>query len=82
MAKNHWRPPYFVPRGMKDKVVTEIKMDEDTITAPISKGKRYGQLHIRLGEKTIAKRPLIAMQDIPSGGMFSRAIDYVLMWFN
>lgn len=76
--------PLFIttPRGMKNKVTTEIKMDEETLTAPISKGKRYGQLQIKLGEKTIAKRPLIAMQDIPSGGIFSRTIDYFLMLFN
>jgi len=76
--------PLFIttPRGMKNKVTTEIKMNEETMTAPFSKGKRYGQLHIKLGEKTIAKRPLIAMQDIASGGMFSRAIDYVLMMFD
>ena len=67
---------------MKDKVITEVKMDEETITAPASKGKRYGQLEIKLGGKTIARRPLIAMQDIPSGGLFSRAIDYVLLLFN
>ena len=76
--------PLFIttPRGMKGKIRTEIKMDEETLTAPISKGKHYAQLHIKLGEQTIAKRPLIATQDIASGGMFSRAIDYVLMMFN
>lgn len=76
--------PLFIttPRGMKDKVTSEIVMNEDTLNAPIRKGKRYGQLHIKLGENIIAKRHLIAMQDIPSGGMFSRAIDYFLMLFN
>ncbi len=76
--------PLFIttPRGMKDKVRAEIKMNEETMTAPFSKGKHYGELHIKLGEKTIAQRPLIAMQDIPSGSMFSRAIDYVMMMFN
>jgi len=76
--------PLFIttPRGMKNKIRTEIIMDEETLTAPISKGKHYAQLHIKLGEKTIAKRPLVARQDIASGGMFSRAIDYVMMLFN
>lgn len=76
--------PLFIttPRGMNGKVVAKIIMDEETLMAPISKGKRYGQLHIKLGEKVIAKRPLLATQDISSGGMFSRAVDYVLMLFN
>ncbi len=76
--------PLFIttPRGMKDKVVSEIKLDDETITAPVSKGKRYGQIEIKLGNKVIAQRPLVAMQDIASGGLFSRTIDYVMMWFN
>lgn len=76
--------PLFIttPRGMKDKVVTQVKLDEESITAPAIKGKRYGQLDIKLGDKSIARRPLIAMQDVPSGGLFSRAIDYVLLLFN
>lgn len=76
--------PLFIttPRGMKDKVAREIKMEEETITAPAVKGKRYGHLEIKLGDKTIARRPLIGMEDIASGGLFSRTIDYVLMLFN
>lgn len=76
--------PLFIttPRGMNDKVVTEIKMDEETLTAPAVKGKSYAQLHIKLGEKTIAKRPLIAMQNVSTGGLFSRSIDFIMLWFN
>ena len=76
--------PLFIttPRGMKNKIKTAIKMNEETLTAPVTKGKRYGQLHIKLGKKTIAKRPLIAMQDVASGGMFSRTVDYFLLLFN
>jgi D-alanyl-D-alanine carboxypeptidase (penicillin-binding protein 5/6) len=70
------------PRGMKDKVTSEVIMNEETLTAPISKGKRYAQLNIKLGDKIIAKKHLVAMQDISSGGMFSRTIDYFLMLFN
>ncbi|MDH5444079.1 MAG: D-alanyl-D-alanine carboxypeptidase [Gammaproteobacteria bacterium] len=75
--------PLFIttPRGMKDKVTNTVVMNEETLTAPISKGSRYGQLHIKLGDKIIAKRHLVAMQDITSGGMFSRIIDYFLMLF-
>lgn len=76
--------PLFIttPRGMKNKIRTEIKMNDETLTAPAIKGKRYAQLDIKLGEKTIAHRPLIAMQDIATGGLFSRTIDYFLMLFD
>ena len=76
--------PLFIttPRGMKNKVVSEIKLDEQTITAPVTKGKRYGKIEIKLGDKVIAQRPLVAMQDIATGGLFSRSIDYVMMLFN
>lgn len=76
--------PLFIttPRGLRNKVKTEITTDEKTMTAPFIKGKHYGQLHIKLGEKTIAKRPLIAMNDIATGSLFSRSIDYILMLFN
>ncbi|MDH5407784.1 MAG: D-alanyl-D-alanine carboxypeptidase [Gammaproteobacteria bacterium] len=69
------------PRGMREKVKTQLEIDE-TITAPAVQGKHYGKLNIKLGDKTIASRPLVAMQSIGSGGMWSRFIDNILLMFN
>ncbi|MDH5179717.1 MAG: D-alanyl-D-alanine carboxypeptidase [Gammaproteobacteria bacterium] len=69
------------PRGMRDKVRTQLDLPEK-ITAPVVQGKHYGTLNIKLGNKVIASRPLVAMQSIGSGGVWSRFIDNILLLFN
>lgn len=47
------------------------------IKAPIIAGDVIGTLTLSIGDKIVKETPLVALQDIPQGNIFSRAKDYV-----
>lgn len=53
---------------------------EKTLEAPISKGDVVGTLYYQLGGENIAQYPLVALNDVQQGGLFSRLIDYIIMF--
>src|SRR3990167_6540760 len=50
------------------------------LNAPIMQGHSYGTLSVQLDGKTIASEPLIALLDDPSGGLWDRMKDHVVLW--
>lgn len=69
-----------VPRGQLKKVDAGFVVDEE-ILAPVRAGQQLGVVHIKLDGETIAKRPLVALGDVPKGGLWRRMSDYVKLWF-
>lgn len=63
-----------VPRGQAQRISGEVERIEPLV-APITKGQRIGILRVRLDDKVIAERPLIALTDIDEGGWFGRLWD-------
>jgi D-alanyl-D-alanine carboxypeptidase (penicillin-binding protein 5/6) len=53
-----------------------------TLIAPFTKGQKIGSLRITLDGKPVQSVPLIALQDAPQGGFFSRLWDSILLWFH
>ncbi len=75
--------PFYLtlPQGEYKKV----KIVEDlhkTIEAPIKAGDNVGVLNVKLDEKIIASRPLIALEEDEKGSAWSRAWDYVTLLFH
>ena len=52
---------------------------DETIVAPVEKGQEFGTVDISLEGKPVAQRPLISLESIPEGGVFTRLKDTVLM---
>jgi len=75
--------PLFIttPRGMREKVRTTIDVDEN-IMAPAIKGQKYGKVVIKLGDATIDSRPLVAMQGVAPGGLWTRMVDNIILLFH
>jgi D-alanyl-D-alanine carboxypeptidase (penicillin-binding protein 5/6) len=69
-----------VPRGRFDKLATGIVVDEE-ILAPVRAGQRLGVVNIRLDGEVIAERPLVALGEVPKGGLWRRMSDSVKLWF-
>lgn len=67
-----------VPRGQAGAIRAEIERTEPLV-APIAKGQRIGTLRVRLGDQTIAERPLLAMSAVEPSGWLGRAWDGVRM---
>ena len=67
-----------IPRGKKDFVVTSLTIDEE-IKAPIKTGDRLGTLTLSLDGETLAKLPLLALEDVEKGGLFKQLLDYLIL---
>jgi len=70
-----------IPRGQYKNVTIESTIQPD-IKAPIQKGQNLGSLHISLGNKVIAERPLVALSEVEEGSFFKKLIDQIKLFFN
>lgn len=67
-----------IPRGQAQSLQADFTLDQ-ALKAPLAKGERVGTLHLKLGDKDVATVPLVALEDIEQGGLFSRLIDYITL---
>ena len=69
-----------IPRGQYKNLNANMKVSSN-ITAPVKKGKQYGMVEVSLNGKTVATQPLVALDNIPEGSLFTRLKDEALMLF-
>ncbi|WP_428309695.1 D-alanyl-D-alanine carboxypeptidase family protein [Hydrocarboniphaga sp.] len=69
-----------LPRGAKDRVKMEPKITQQAI-APIAPGQVVGTIAITLDGKLIRNEPLVALTAVAEGGLFTRAVDTVRLWW-
>lgn len=69
-----------VPRGQYKQLNASLSVDK-TIIAPVSHGQAFGNVSIRLDDKVLAERPLVALQDVKEGGVMQLVKDNVLLLF-
>jgi serine-type D-Ala-D-Ala carboxypeptidase (penicillin-binding protein 5/6) len=70
-----------VPYGQYKNIKVTLTPD-DSLHAPILKGKSYGKVMVTLNDKVVAEEPLAALQDNPECGFFSRMMERIKMWFH
>ncbi len=68
------------PSGSYKKLKATIDIRPD-ITAPVTKGQQLGTLNISLDNAIIAEAPMVALQAVAEGGLWSRSIDGIKLWF-
>lgn len=68
------------PKGNRSKIKANMKLDA-MITAPVSKGQKFGTVNVMLGEELLTSRPLVSLADVKEGGFFSRLIDNIILMF-
>lgn len=69
------------PRGKRNQIEAYMNVDA-TIVAPITKGQSYGKVEVKLGNELVAERPLVALEDVPEGGFWSRTVDNIKLLFH
>jgi D-alanyl-D-alanine carboxypeptidase (penicillin-binding protein 5/6) len=69
-----------VPRRQYDKLAPRMELDPH-IMAPVAQGQKVGRVVIELEGKVIGEVPLVARQEVPEGGLWAKARDTVLLWF-
>jgi serine-type D-Ala-D-Ala carboxypeptidase (penicillin-binding protein 5/6) len=69
-----------VARGQSDKLKADIERIKPLV-APIAQGQRIGTLRVRLDDKVLLERPVLALEGIEEAGFVGRMTDSVRLWF-
>ncbi len=69
-----------IARGSKEQLEIET-LSNEFIEAPLQAGDSQGSLTIRLNEKVLAERPLVALSNVNEAGLFSRLWDGIKLFF-
>ncbi|WP_047044992.1 serine hydrolase [Vibrio mexicanus] len=69
-----------LPRGQAQKLSASFVLEKE-LEAPIMKGDVVGKLYYQLEGEDIAQYPLLALEDVEQGGLFSRLWDYIVLLF-
>jgi D-alanyl-D-alanine carboxypeptidase (penicillin-binding protein 5/6) len=67
-----------IGQGQSDNLKTTIQLD-NTIKAPAPKGTKLGTIAIQLNNKTVSERPIVALTDIETGGLFTKLYDNIAL---
>ncbi|WP_213949423.1 D-alanyl-D-alanine carboxypeptidase family protein [Luteibacter sp. dw_328] len=70
-----------VKRGDYDKLKANLDIPA-TLIAPFKKGQQVGTLRVTLDGQPVLTTPLVALNDAPEGGFFSRFWDTIMLWFH
>lgn len=65
-----------IPRGQAKQLVASYELTQQ-LSAPIDKGTEVGVLTISLDDETLATYPLVTLEEVQEGGMFSKAMDWI-----
>ncbi|MDV2858055.1 MULTISPECIES: serine hydrolase [Oceanimonas] len=67
-----------IPRGQAQNLQADFTLDQ-ALKAPLAKGEQVGTLHLKLNDSEVATVPLVALENVEQGGLFSRFIDYITL---
>lgn len=74
-----------IPKGQMKTLKASYKLNALTLEAPLAKNQVVGTIDFQLDGKTIEQHPLVVMQEVKEGNVFSRIWDRVMMkltqWF-
>jgi len=70
-----------IPIGQYKKLKAAITI-QNPLQAPLKKGEIYGTIKVVLNNQVIASKPLVALEDNPTGGLWRRASDAIRFNFN
>ncbi|MFL1454473.1 D-alanyl-D-alanine carboxypeptidase family protein [Marinobacter sp. GN3S48] len=69
-----------IPRGSRDTLESTVDLDS-VIKAPIKVGDELGRVQVKLGDDVIVDQPVLALSDVPEGGLFKRLWDAIKLFF-
>ncbi|CNG77982.1 D-alanyl-D-alanine carboxypeptidase DacA [Yersinia enterocolitica] len=71
-----------IPRGRMKDLKASYVLNTPEIHAPLAKNQVVGMINFQLDGKTIDQRPLVVMNEVKEGGIFSRIVDYIKLMFH
>ena len=70
----------LAPRGSAAKLKADFQLTRE-LRAPIKQGETVGTIFLRIDGKDVAQYPLVALNTVEEGGIFSRLWDYLVLLF-
>ncbi len=72
-----------VGRGQGGTLRTSARLTTEPLIAPLAAGKAVGELTVTdLSGEVIARAPLAPLAQVPQGGLWTRALDGLALWFH
>jgi len=68
----------IVPRGQASNMKAEFQLNGQ-LNAPIQQGDVVGTIYLKTDDKELASYPLVALESVEEGSLFSRLWDYLLL---
>lgn len=69
-----------IPRGSRDQLESVVDLDS-VIKAPIKVGDELGRIRVNLNGETLVDKPVLALTEVPEGGLFKRLWDAIKLFF-
>ncbi|KPQ28235.1 MAG: D-alanyl-D-alanine carboxypeptidase (penicillin-binding protein 5/6) [Marinobacter excellens HL-55] len=69
-----------IPRGSKDQLESQVDLDS-VIKAPIKVGDELGRIQVTLDGETVVDQPVLALTEVPQGGLIKRLWDAIKLFF-
>jgi D-alanyl-D-alanine carboxypeptidase (penicillin-binding protein 5/6) len=70
-----------VPKGYAPRLKSEL-ISQQPLIAPVTAGQVVATMKVSLDGKPFGEYPVVAIEAVPVGNVFSRALDTVRLWFN
>lgn len=72
-----------LPRGQAGSVTTNAALSKTRLVAPLAAGSIVGELTVTDGNgQVVGREPLVTLEAVPAGGLLTRAIDGMRLWFH
>lgn len=69
-----------IPQGARQNLESSVDLDS-VIRAPVSAGDELGRVTVLYDGKTIVDQPVVALSEVPEGGLFKRLWDAIKLFF-
>ena len=71
-----------VPRGKSASITTHAGLTQARLIAPLAAGAVVGEITVTDGTgEVVGREPLVTLEAVPAGGLMTRAMDSVRLWF-
>ncbi|WP_374713624.1 D-alanyl-D-alanine carboxypeptidase family protein [Symbiobacterium terraclitae] len=72
-------PTLVLEKGAESSLTVSVRQEE-TVTAPVAKGQKLGEVIFAADGKEVARLDLVAAEEVAQGGFFKRLWDSLRLW--
>jgi D-alanyl-D-alanine carboxypeptidase (penicillin-binding protein 5/6) len=69
-----------LPKGSAERLKVQL-VSQQPLLAPLQRGQRVATLKLSVDDKPLGDYPVVALAAVPVAGIFGRAWDSLMLWF-